>query len=759
MSTKSRLCNRDLGFLQGRLWVFLEDLQLTTPLTPWDKGRCPAFIRTDVQQYCKIFQGKDLQWALETTVRFTVSFLETLELFPNFRVSPSEVTILFPDVHTPADLVDQIKSACLFPMSSLMKSEVSPAVPCAVPLRGRARKYYKQHFKTRISRRKLTFANTLLQLKRVCPAVPDSYVQVCLEKHKQAVSNDVPHPKWWHDRIVSRARTLCEEIGMAEWQPPEILTDFSTHSCVENSIRGGGIFGFVKNLFPSGDLDQAFSGDLRYLTVDHGWRFPYFEELLSCAGRFPYYMRKAVALKEPLKVRVITKTHYWESPLWADFQKEFRDKLALRKEVFSGRELVLEDFQALEDQLVECEALHPKEWVFVSDDASAATDSIHPSLTVDSVIDCIPPHLKDIFRDSFGGEYSFVEYPDGDVVNQTGAQLMGDRRSFVILTVLHLSVKLEFLHTHGLSGLPVPLAVNGDDGIIAIPRDLVPSYFRWVSNFWKLNPLKTFVQRNFISFNSTTYQIRNGLLTAIPLLRWNLCRRWGVENNQDPRIWNEIARSAQEFAPLCKGAFLQGWAPVLNHLRKYSPDLCYQAPLCCGGLGLKGFGGYMSGKQHAVNRSTEKLLYSCKEPPWGTKVVGAVKQPGRQRLVLPWTRKVFVPRTVKYQGTNRFPGTFKRRTESNCRLRVSPLPAGWSPPGDYAHLYGARLERLTLGRIASLSVTQFWEHNATTHFSAQAVIDASFDEEFWSQEKGVQSTRPVGSRGGGHPPLNRPRDA
>jgi hypothetical protein len=290
---------------------------------------------------------------------------------------------------------------------------------------------------------------------------------------------------------------------------------------------------------------------------------------------------------------MVTVHQSFESPLWTPFQRKFSRYLADEyPEILSGREVNPSSFRGLRNSFDRWRELGFDDIVVVSDDASSATDSIDPDLTRAVIGSSFPEELHDAFDKTLRGMISIR--PEGQpshFFKQSTGQLMGDRRSFPILCLIHLSAKRAFLRMNGVPRWAWWIRVNGDDGIIVLPRSWVPAYFDFMSNLWELNSLKTYVHNRYFSFNSAIFTL-DGVKT--PIIRWSLIS--GIDKFGDmltnPLIWNTILDSCPSLGRELWERFIKKphWRSLLDYemrgthrVRRYNN---WFTPLCSAGLGL-----------------------------------------------------------------------------------------------------------------------------------------------------------------------------
>jgi len=223
--------------------------------------------------------------------------------------------------------------------------------------------------------------------------------------------------------------------------------------------------------------------------------------------------------------------------------------------------------------------------VLVSDDASAATDSIAPDLSsrvADLTWRSDSPGRPE-FKDTWTGILNYGLHE----VKQTNGQLMGDRRSFPTLCLIHCAVKEYFLKKYGLSPTNSFYRVNGDDGVVILPKHLVEQYFEFVSELWQINRAKTYVSDKIFSFNSKLWRISTREL--IPITRFKLidCIDKSGDPCNDPLLFNRVASDCAPYARqkawewFCSN---ERWGKILKQAT--TRGLNWFLPRVCGGLGL-----------------------------------------------------------------------------------------------------------------------------------------------------------------------------
>jgi hypothetical protein len=277
---------------------------------------------------------------------------------------------------------------------------------------------------------------------------------------------------------------------------------------------------------------------------------------------------------------------------------------------------------------------------------------------------------------------------------QTNGQMMGDRRSFPILCFLHVAMKKLFIERHVKPLIDrdqfwllnkIPIAVNGDDGLISIPSNLVEKYFEFMDEFWEINRLKTYVSTEFCSFNSQFF-FRDG--KGIPLFRWNLAMRrnkFGAKG-LDPRVWNSIVQSLpKKYHSAIWQEFYFNWKDILCDCSKRGGN--WFLPLCYGGAGLEpgGLETSITNRQKFAIHLVNSMIGSSDAPQFMTRV----KKCGVNfRGYLTSREKIYSGRSRKFQrkegvlAQEKRLGTFKE-VFSDSRLKFHRLPKrylGRQPP-------------------------------------------------------------------------------
>jgi hypothetical protein len=286
-------------------------------------------------------------------------------------------------------------------------------------------------------------------------------------------------------------------------------------------------------------VDQ--SGDCESLTTWVSETLPTTEECLrDLFLNHRDVRRNVVGICEPLKVRIVTTHLPSEQPLWERFARYFQSWLENFEWVLSGKEVNEDSWKNAQVR---------SGWVFVSDDADAATDSFGIQLQLEAIISWLstqPDYIQVAWERTLGGKLSYGLYRDQvPPVRKTTGQLMGDRRSFGMLNLIHLGAKLTFCFLHGYTDDEIFIRVNGDDGVIHLRETDLGAYHQFMSELWSLNNLKTYVNKCIISFNSVLWHLGTQV-RRVPIIRFNVLA--GIDKfgdpQQDPALFDLVVQDA-----------------------------------------------------------------------------------------------------------------------------------------------------------------------------------------------------------------------
>lgn len=217
---------------------------------------------------------------------------------------------------------------------------------------------------------------------------------------------------------------------------------------------------------------------------------------------------KAVGLKEPLKVRVISKgppiTYFVMRNLWKKVHSILRNT--------KGFELIGQPDEAETMQALLGKPTKDKD-TFYSGDYSGATNNLNPMVSnviADeiSIVLGLDERERSLFLRSLTGHV--FETEDGER-DQKWGQLMGSITSFPILCIANFTVTRWAMEVHEKRTIAMrntSIAINGDDVVFRSSAGAFPIYKR-IAGFagLSLSVGKTFVSKYFFTINSRAYNI------------------------------------------------------------------------------------------------------------------------------------------------------------------------------------------------------------------------------------------------------------
>jgi hypothetical protein len=325
----------------------------------------------------------------------------------------------------------------------------------------------------------------------------------------------------------------------------------------------------------------------------------------------------AVALPEPLKVRVITRgpaIRYYvgkvlQSLTWRVLSQHVTFKpigAPITESYLSGVVGVLGQGEA-----------------YLSGDYKSATDLLHPDLSALAVVTiaerlCLSEDITRLYLD--GLVDSRVKCPrSGQMFPQRWGQLMGSPLSFPILCLVNAAVNRYFLEMSCGKILKLedcPMTINGDDIVMRVQeRDY--GMWKMVVDDAGLVPSigKNYLSRTFIVINSTFYEVRDtvtgrlfdepsslgspvllklpylNLALVCPTLERSVDYSTGVSLDPKLKDIGQISHEATRGFDLITQdrimSYLVGWADVKWHLARVPPGVSWFVDKRLGGLGLK----------------------------------------------------------------------------------------------------------------------------------------------------------------------------
>jgi hypothetical protein len=378
------------------------------PLFRKQTGRHAAIMRKCLYPVRQLYQrlehaGVDVwEWVCKSLAQLYWGVCESLHiLFSDLRLHVGDFNFHWLDsVDDLGSFVQKAKAFVMDPFTRGVQKHI-----LLRPFSGRFRNWYFKFCRSG-SRKFLIFAETCLQLKRVVPKVPREFISLKTDKYIRTVCKEPRQSREFVNTLLEET-DLCR-VGQWRWQlcAADRINDFSLRACYEASRKQRGTFGANLARFGRG---YGISSTDEIATFQKGIRFPSVHEFLEVWGVNAPHFRRIAALPEPLKVRFITLGHGYESPLWSSYQRGFRDCLRQLPEVESGREITVASWDWIKPA---CELTKQKygDYVIVSDDGDAATDSISYELTAAVSLPQVPQFLRALWRSTLYDQRIDIPY-------------------------------------------------------------------------------------------------------------------------------------------------------------------------------------------------------------------------------------------------------------------------------------------------------------------------------------------------------------
>lgn len=316
-----------------------------------------------------------------------------------------------------------------------------------------------------------------------------------------------------------------------------------------------------------------------------------FDELirLSRTGRFDHTNVEIIPLKEPLKIRTISKGNALKYWLAKPMQRMMRDltrkfpQMALTSSPLADTHL--EWLWSETDSLCKriaplCPDIDLDFTHVVSGDYKGATDGLDiraTKLAFETILSMVDFPVRyrrgetvEMWKDSLRDVLyeQLLHYPEGGpgTTAQTNGQLMGSNLSFPILCVINLIGYWTTLEEYtGLKFEPnqLPVLVNGDDILFRTPKprpdDKTSFYELWKKNIttlgFELSVGKNYIHDRIFTINSECYVVAGGL-EAPPSFRRVRHLDVGllINNNAAAREENRVLPLADRLERVLEGA-------------------------------------------------------------------------------------------------------------------------------------------------------------------------------------------------------------
>ena len=370
--------------------------------------------------------------------------------------------------------------------------------------------------------------NTVLHgIKKGMPTVSDDFVAKALKDHGELLSTEGDSRVEFIELVEKISDIVFRGIKPNE---PKVTHKLSQNSCVENPRSELGAYGVLSNVWdPSWCLSDhhelilmqwhPVKGVLEVRT--NKFDAPIHDRTLDIIGPTKWEVE---IIREPLKVRSITKGEAMRNAAFSDVQKDLW--LALQKYKcfrLTKGDNVEKSINELRPLLSKTISAH-----FLSGDYKAATDSILAEVMEAGIFGIKHPMLRNFLMDNLSnGVISYegickrmkIECPPPCI--QKRGQLMGSIFSFPILCVINLATYIAtalrsnsvFTEEEKRKGLEymianAPVLVNGDDILFESPSRRFTEIWEWNATGagFKLSVGKTYYSSKFAVVNSTYYQ-------------------------------------------------------------------------------------------------------------------------------------------------------------------------------------------------------------------------------------------------------------
>uniref|UniRef100_A0AAU8EG92 RNA-dependent RNA polymerase n=1 Tax=Amanita vidua narlivirus 1 TaxID=3231081 RepID=A0AAU8EG92_9VIRU len=536
-----------------------------------------------------------------------------------------------------------------------------------------------------VSRRAISLAMSILQLKRYMPALPESLKLEARQGLKKRLTSAAKSPRTLVDQVARTANELFPPGWDKDIPIPKYVV--SKASCAEYSRSQGGSQAFVFSEERPGTkchtnqllgihehLDTWIASGAEEYDLPAHPNAPSVAEYEDLAIRNMPDVFKAVVeiVEDPLKARVITK-NTWVCTILKPLQKLIHGHLR-KHECFKLIGQTIDE--EIMNQLLRFDG---SKWV--SGDYSAATDNFHSDVTEASIEVILGnmrgklsrrPEIMMIAKKSLTG-LTIIDTVLGVSYIMARGQLMGSLLSFPILCLVNFAIWRHSTEQAygtacngmGLGGEFDHVLINGDDiGFSATPhhykvwKDLVPQV--------GLEPSmgKNYFSDEFITLNTRVYRENDeGRLTEVRFLNVGLLKRGGSDAKNGQTQLGKVEALGTMHDDFVRGAQYKGAASQLfiSHWKDLLKTTVRNlfGPREHGGLGAKPVPG---------SKGASVAGYS-----WRQKIISELLRDQKVRL----PASGLLPLYQRYQTAyleKRFPGLTEAREED---LPLAPIGQEW----------------------------------------------------------------------------------
>lgn len=415
-------------------------------------------------------------------------------------------------------------------------------------------------------------------VKKGMPTVSAKFIEKSLNKHSDLLKTDEESTKDFIHLVEDVSKVLFGAISVEE---ADMMQGFSMNATVEKSKGLGGalaqIGGMDTERFLSGPTFLGMGYTPKTGVVE--LRTNKFDTLID-EHRSVYHNKKSLwkveIIREPLKVRTITKGQTSLNGVWSDVQKKLLHSLWQYPCFRLTKGALVEDsyeFQGRQEKGLPDPFLCCDDWAYVSGDYQGATDSIKRDVMIASVQGISDELLKNhLINNLSNGIISYsdickrLKIDNIKCFEQQRGQLMGSIFSFPILCLINLCTYLYAAEVNHFKIFGsntemtlkekienAPCLINGDDILFKSPN--MEFYTCWLEAIdlagFVPSVGKNYISKNFNIVNSR--YLRHGT-DSIPYVNMGIL--FGRKKGDDSR---DEVKSFREKASCLPGYFRDLW--------------------------------------------------------------------------------------------------------------------------------------------------------------------------------------------------------
>jgi len=442
-------------------------------------------------------------------------------------------------IYDECEFINRVKYLTVFPYAHFTQNDYEESdLDNPWFFTGRLKSYLKARMRGKYSSKVARLWWSWLQgVKRACELPDDDFEQKAYEKHRVSLDVDPPTIDGFY---AERFKRKVDRITSG-FKAEEKLYQISSSACFENSKGGGGGLAYIlwqQNAFIDRKIPLTTNYSLLRMvewkckvTCVYGLVQPSLPELYNLMDYFSHSDVRVQAVREPLKVRMVTKgcaytywySRFFQKAMWSHISKMIPFELI-------GRPI---DQDVIYRLLERGKRFFPKQMQFASVDYKAATDNLNIGLTkivMESFLsrcDNIDSTRKDMLRSIIYEQN--VTYPTKSGVEdltQRNGQLMGSTLSFPILCIVNLVSFWMAFESYTMKIIKLedlPVLVNGDDMLFSTDESLYPHWLYHLSTTgFKLSVGKNYLHKSLFTMNSELFKCVEGRVISIPYFNTGL---------------------------------------------------------------------------------------------------------------------------------------------------------------------------------------------------------------------------------------------